>query len=125
MINNIKVYCLLLRLINLKEIAISSIQRGEMRLDVMLIQKDLSLTELIKRGIFIIEPVRLSIKWDEEFLIYQTLGISLVNKSKQQSETDRTYIQKYLDENPFEKSISRHSTMLVSEDKNYYDIFRN
>ncbi len=36
--NNIKVYCLLLRLINLKEIAISSIQRGEMSLDVMLIQ---------------------------------------------------------------------------------------
>lgn len=123
MINNIKVYCLLLRLINLKEIAISSIQRGEMRLDVMLIQKDLSLTELIKRGIFIIEPVRLSIKWDEEFLIYQTIGISLVNKSKQQSETDRRYIQKYLDENPFEKSMSRHSTMLVSEDKNYYDLF--
>lgn len=123
MINNIKVYCLLLRLINLKEIAISSIQRGEMRLDVMLIQKDLSLTELIKRGIFIIEPVRLSIKWDEEFFIYQTLGISLVNKSKQQSETDRRYIQKYLDENPFDKSISRHSTMLVSEDKNYYDLF--
>nr|YP_010730590.1 Ycf1 protein [Wolffia arrhiza]YP_010730603.1 Ycf1 protein [Wolffia arrhiza]WEG23879.1 Ycf1 protein [Wolffia arrhiza]WEG23892.1 Ycf1 protein [Wolffia arrhiza] len=123
MINNIKVYCLLLRLINLKEIAISSIQRGEMRLDVMLIQKDLSLTELIKRGIFIIEPVRLSIKWDEEFLIYQTIGISLVNKSKQQSETDRRYIKNYLDENPFEKSISRHSTMLVSEDKNYYDLF--
>lgn len=123
MINNIKVYCLLLRLINLKEIAISSIQRGEMRLDVMLIQKDLSLTELIKRGIFIIEPVRLSIKWDEEFLIYQTIGISLVNKSKQQSETDRRYIQKYLDENPFDKSISRHSTMLVSEDQNYYDLF--
>ncbi|YP_004769992.1 hypothetical chloroplast RF19 (chloroplast) [Wolffia australiana] len=124
MINNIKVYCLLLRLINLKEIAISSIQRGEMRLDVMLIQKDLSLTELIKRGIFIIEPVRLSIKWDEEFLIYQTIGISLVNKSKQQSETDRRYIKKYLDENPFEKSISRHSTMLVSEDKkNSYDLF--
>lgn len=123
MINNIKVYCLLLRLINLKEIAISSIQRGEMRLDVMLIQKDLSLTELIKRGIFIIEPVRLSIKWDEEFFIYQTIGISLVNKSKQQSETDRRYIQKYLDENPFDKSISRHSTMLVSEDKNYYDLF--
>nr|CAI2546920.1 Ycf1 protein [Spirodela intermedia] len=122
MINNIKVYCLLLRLINLKEIAISSIQRGEMRLDVMLIQKDLSLTELIKRGIFIIEPVRLSIKWDEEFLIYQTIGISLVNKSKQQSETDRRYIKKYLDENPFDKSISRHSTMLVSEDKNYYDL---
>nr|QHN54667.1 Ycf1 [Schismatoglottis calyptrata] len=124
MINNIKVYCLLLRLINLKEIAISSIQRGEMRLDVMLIQKDLSLTELIKRGIFLIEPVRLSKKWDEEFIIYQTIGISLVNKSKQQTETDKRYIkEKYLDESPFENSISQHSTILVSEDKNNYDLF--
>nr|QHE64153.1 Ycf1 [Spathiphyllum kochii]QHE64165.1 Ycf1 [Spathiphyllum kochii] len=122
MINNIKVYCLLLRLINLKEIAIYSIQRGEMRLDVMLIQRDSSLTELIKKGIFFIEPVRLSKKWNEEFIIYQTLGISLVNKSKQQ--TDRRYIkEKYLDENPFEKSISRHSTMFVSKDKNNYDLF--
>nr|YP_010574170.1 Ycf1 protein [Caladium lindenii]UZH94015.1 Ycf1 protein [Caladium lindenii] len=123
MINNIKVYCLLLRLINIREIAISSIQRGEMRLDVMLIQKDLSLTELIKKGIFIIEPVRLSKKWDEEFIIYQTIGISLINKSKQQAETDKRYIkEKYLDESPFEKSISQHSTMFVSEDKNNYDL---
>nr|QHN54835.1 Ycf1 [Taccarum caudatum] len=124
MINNIKVYCLLLRLINLKEIAISSIQRGEMRLDVMLIQKNLSLTELIKRGMFIIEPVRLSKKWDEEFIIYQTIGISLINKSKQQTETDIRYIkEKDLDESPFEKSISQHSTMLVGEDKKNYDLF--
>nr|UWT52121.1 Ycf1 protein [Cryptocoryne longicauda] len=123
-INNIKVYCLLLRLKNLKEIAISSIQRREMRLDVMLIQNDLSLTELIKRGIFLIEPVRLSKKWDEEFIIYQTIGISLVNKSKQQTETDKRYIkEKYLDESPFENSISQHSTILVSEDKKNYDLF--
>nr|QHN54919.1 Ycf1 [Philodendron lanceolatum] len=121
MINNIKVYCLLLRLINLKEIAVSSIRRREMRLDVMLIQKDLSLTELIKRGMFFIEPVRLSKKWDEEFIIYQTIGISLINKSKQQTETDRK--EKHLDESPFEKSISQHSTMLVGEDKNNYDLF--
>nr|AXR87702.1 hypothetical protein RF1 [Paederia scandens]AXR87785.1 hypothetical protein RF1 [Paederia scandens]AXR87869.1 hypothetical protein RF1 [Paederia scandens]AXR87953.1 hypothetical protein RF1 [Paederia scandens] len=122
MINNVKVYCLLLRLTNLEEIAISSIQRGEMRLDVMLIQRDLSLTELIERGIFIIEPVRLSKKRNEEFIIYQTLGISLVNKSKQ--EADGGYIkEKYLDENPVEKSISQHSTMFVGEDKKNYDLF--
>ncbi|CAN6453921.1 unnamed protein product [Victoria cruziana] len=54
---NIKVYCLLLRLMNPNEIAISSIQRGEMGLDVMLINKDLFIPELIKRGIFLIEPV--------------------------------------------------------------------
>ncbi|CAL9765429.1 unnamed protein product, partial [Musa acuminata subsp. burmannicoides] len=39
MINNVMIYCLLLRLINPKEIVISSIQRGEIHLDVMLIQK--------------------------------------------------------------------------------------
>nr|WRO37308.1 Ycf1 protein [Amorphophallus kachinensis]WRO37320.1 Ycf1 protein [Amorphophallus kachinensis] len=124
-INNIKIYCLLLRLINIRKMAISSIRRKEMRLDVMLIQEDPSITEWIKRGIFIIEPVRLSKKWDEEFIIYQTIGISLINKSKQQTETDKKrYIkEKYLDESPFEKSISQHSTMLVSEDKNNYDLF--
>ncbi|CAL9097628.1 unnamed protein product [Musa acuminata var. zebrina] len=39
MINNVMIYCLLLRLINPKEIIISSIQRGEIHPDVMLIQK--------------------------------------------------------------------------------------
>ncbi|RZC92523.1 hypothetical protein C5167_041866 [Papaver somniferum] len=37
-INSIQIYCLLLRLNNPKQIAISSIQRGEMRLDILLIQ---------------------------------------------------------------------------------------
>nr|AEX94039.1 hypothetical chloroplast RF19 [Triteleia hyacinthina] len=91
-INNIKVYCLLLRLIDPREIAISSIQRGEIRLDAMLIQKDLPLTELIKRGIFIIEPIRLSIKRDGKYIIYQTISISLVDKNKHQ--TNGKYIIK-------------------------------
>nr|YP_006665838.1 hypothetical chloroplast RF19 [Elodea canadensis]AEY84711.1 hypothetical chloroplast RF19 [Elodea canadensis] len=84
MINNIKVYCLLLRLVNPKEITISSIERGEMSLDIMVIQKDLALTELIKNGILIIEPLRPSIKWDAKFIMYQIIGISLVNKNKYQ-----------------------------------------
>nr|YP_008999908.1 hypothetical chloroplast RF19 [Petrosavia stellaris]AGY95360.1 hypothetical chloroplast RF19 [Petrosavia stellaris] len=120
-INNIKVYCLLLRLINPREIAISSIQRGEMRLDVMLIHKDMALTELIKKGIFIIDPVRLSIKRDGQFLIYQTISISLVDKSKHQ--TSRKYRKKrYVDENNLDRSIARHSSMLVNGDKNHYDL---
>nr|AEX94037.1 hypothetical chloroplast RF19 [Dichelostemma congestum] len=102
MINNIKVYCLLLRLIDPREIAISSIQRGEMRLDAMLIQKDLPLTELIKRGIFIIEPIRLSIKRDGKYILYQTIGISLVNKNKHQ--TNGKYIIKngYVDKKNYD-----------------------
>jgi hypothetical protein len=81
-INNIKVYCLLLRLINPKEIVISAIQRKEMNLDILTVHMDLTLTELMKRKIFIIEPVRLSLKMDGQFLIYQIIGISLVPKRK-------------------------------------------
>nr|WGM73426.1 hypothetical protein RF1 [Calamus jenkinsianus] len=120
MINNIKVYCLLLRLINPRKIAISSIQRGEMHLDVMLIQKDLALTELIKRGILIIEPIRLSIKRDGKYIIYQTLGISLIDKIKHQ--TKRKCIKKgYVDKKNFYKPIARHGNMLVDGDKSHYD----
>nr|QXY00148.1 Ycf1 protein [Allium zebdanense] len=119
MINNIKVYCLLLRLIDPKEIAISSIQRGEMHLDVMLIQKDLTLTELVKRGIFIIEPIRLSMKKDGKYIIYQTIGISLVDKNKRR--TDGKYIIKYVDKKNFHESVAQHSKTLVTKKRNYYD----
>nr|YP_009662242.1 hypothetical chloroplast RF19 [Asimitellaria formosana]QCU47354.1 hypothetical chloroplast RF19 [Asimitellaria formosana] len=119
MINNIKVYCLLLRLINPREIAISSIERGEMSLDIMLIQKDLTLTELMKKGIFIIEPVRLSVKNDGQFIMYQTISISLVHKSKDQ--TNQRYQEKeYVDQNNFDKSIARHQKRTENRDKNHY-----
>nr|WBU14610.1 Ycf1 protein [Floscopa scandens] len=117
--NNIKIYCLLLRLTNLKEIAISSIQRGEMSLDIMMIQKDLGLIELLKRGIFIIEPIRLSIRKDGKYIIYQTitLGISLVGKRKHGK-----YI-KYVDKQNFDKSIGRHQNMLMSRYQDHYNFF--
>nr|QKV45854.1 hypothetical chloroplast RF1 [Saniculiphyllum guangxiense] len=119
MINNIKVYCFLLRLINPREIAISSIQRGEMSLDIMLIQKDLTLIELMKKGIFIIEPVRLSVKNDGQFIMYQTISISLVHKSKDQ--TNQRYQEKrYVDKNHFDKSIARHQKITGNRNKNHY-----
>nr|YP_007475847.1 hypothetical chloroplast RF19 [Pseudophoenix vinifera]AGE92912.1 hypothetical chloroplast RF19 [Pseudophoenix vinifera] len=122
MIDNIKVYCLLLRLINPRKIAISSIQRGEIRLDKMLIQKSLAITELIKKGILIIEPIRLSIKRDGKFIIYQTLGISLIDKIKHQ--TNRKCIKKrYVDKKNFYKSVAIHGNMLVDGDKSNYDFF--
>nr|YP_009659976.1 Ycf1 [Lagerstroemia tomentosa]QCR99869.1 Ycf1 [Lagerstroemia tomentosa]QTV21573.1 hypothetical chloroplast RF19 [Lagerstroemia tomentosa] len=122
MINNIKVYCLLLRLINPKEIAISSIQRGEMSLDILMIQKDLTLTELMKKGILIIEPVRLSIKNDGQFIIYQTINISLVHKSK--PPINQRYREKsYIDKKNLDKSIARHQRMPENRDKNRSDLF--
>nr|YP_009536274.1 hypothetical chloroplast RF19 [Narcissus poeticus]AYM85157.1 hypothetical chloroplast RF19 [Narcissus poeticus] len=121
MFNNIKVYCLLLRLIDPKEIAISSIQRGEMNLDIMLIQKDLTLRELIKRGIFIIEPIRLSMKRDRKYIIYQTVGISLVDKNKHQTNEKCIKKNEYVDKKNFDGSVARHSNTLMNRNKNHYD----
>ncbi|OWK25830.1 hypothetical protein AJ87_00700 [Rhizobium yanglingense] len=104
MINNINVYCLLLRLINPREIAISSLQRGEIRLDILIIQTDLTLPKLIKKGIFTIEPVRLSVKNDGQFIMYQTIGLSLVHKNKLQRNQEKSY----RDKNSFDEPIAIH-----------------
>nr|YP_010512447.1 hypothetical protein Ycf1 [Holocalyx balansae]UXL83771.1 hypothetical protein Ycf1 [Holocalyx balansae] len=123
--NNIKVYCLLIRLINLKEIAIASIQRGELSLDIMMIQnqKDLTLTGLRKKGILIIEPVRLSRKNDEQFFMYQTIGLSLIHKSKHQ--INQRYPEKsHVDKKNCDKSITRTRDQKIREnkEKNHYDL---
>nr|YP_009770142.1 Ycf1 [Cassia brewsteri]QIT00844.1 Ycf1 [Cassia brewsteri] len=129
--NNIKVYCLLLRLINLKEIAIASIQRGELSLDIMKIQnqKDFTLTELnkntelMKKGILSIEPIRLSRKNHEQFLMYQTMGLSLIHKRKHP--INQRYREKsYVDKKNFDKSITRTRDQKLTEnkEKNHYDL---
>nr|QGW36586.1 hypothetical chloroplast RF1 [Thrixspermum tsii] len=117
---NIRVYCLLLRLINPKEIAISSIQRGEINLDQMLIQRDLVLAELIRKGIFIIEPICLSIRKDGKSIIYQTMDISSVDNKKYQ--TNKKYTKEIIEKGSFEKTIARHSNIFLSGDKNHYDL---
>nr|YP_009731455.1 hypothetical chloroplast RF19 [Corybas taliensis]QHN69971.1 hypothetical chloroplast RF19 [Corybas taliensis] len=117
---NLRIYCLLLRLRNLKEIAISSIRRGQINLDEMLIQKDLVLSELIRRGILILEPICLSIRRDGRSIIYQTIDIFLVNKKK--CKTNKKYKKKeYIGKGGFEKSITRHKNIFLSGDNtNYY-----
>ncbi|YP_002720170.1 ycf1 (chloroplast) [Jatropha curcas] len=120
-INNIKVYCLLLRLTNPREILISSIQRQEISLNILMVQKDLTLTELMKKGIFIIEPVRLSVKNNGQFLLYQTVGILLVHKNKQQ--INQKYREKiYIDKKNFTEPIERHQSLIGNRDKNDYDL---
>nr|YP_009559253.1 hypothetical protein RF1 [Barbeya oleoides]QBA96053.1 hypothetical protein RF1 [Barbeya oleoides] len=124
MINNIKVYCLLLRLINPREITISSIQRGEISLDILMIQKDLTLTdtELLKKGILIIEPTRLSIKNEGQFLMYQTIGISLVHKSK--LKINQRYREKgHVDKKNSDEFIGKHQKLTGNKDKTHYDLF--
>ncbi|KAL7168618.1 hypothetical protein ACSBR2_038954 [Camellia fascicularis] len=124
MINNIKVYCLLLRPRNPRKITISSIQRREINLDIMLIQKNLTLTELMKMWILIIEPLRLSVKNDGQFIMYQTIGISLVHTSRHQT-NQRYREQRYVDKKnkDFDESISRHHQRIIgNRKKNLYDL---
>nr|YP_009579648.1 hypothetical chloroplast RF1 [Pendulorchis himalaica]QBK40198.1 hypothetical chloroplast RF1 [Pendulorchis himalaica] len=117
---NIRIYCLLLRLINQNEIVISLIKRGEINLDEMLIQRDLVLAELIRKGIFIIEPICLSIRRDGKSIIYQTMDILSVDNNKYQ--TNKKYTKKRIEKGGFEKSIARHSNIFLSGDKNHYDL---
>nr|YP_010040983.1 hypothetical protein RF1 [Craniotome furcata]QOZ41917.1 hypothetical protein RF1 [Craniotome furcata] len=118
MINNIKVYCLLLRLIDPRKITISSIQKREVSLDIMLIQKNLTLSELMKKGILILEPIRLSEKKDGQFIMYQTIGISLVHKNKHQKYQE----QRYVSNNNLDETISPHQRITGNRDKNHFDL---
>nr|YP_009318044.1 hypothetical chloroplast RF19 [Galinsoga quadriradiata]AOY41619.1 hypothetical chloroplast RF19 [Galinsoga quadriradiata] len=108
MLNNIQIYGLLLSLINVRKITISYIQRKEMNLDIM--RRRLNLTQLTKKGILIMEPARLSVKNDGQFFMYQIIGISLVHKSKHQS-NQRYRNPKNVAKNNFDESIPRHKTL--------------
>nr|QVX30630.1 hypothetical chloroplast RF1 [Camoensia scandens] len=82
--DNINIYCLLLKLRDIKDVGIAFIQRGELDLGIMMIPNDKDLTLSLTKELLIIEPVRLSRKNDEQFFMYQTIGPSLIHKSKRQ-----------------------------------------
>lgn len=92
-----------------------------MSLDIMLIQKNLTLRELMKRRILIIEPLRLSVKTDGQFIMYQTIGLSLIHKSKQKM-NQRYREKRYLDKKNFDESIQKHQKITGNRDKNHYDL---
>nr|YP_010318274.1 hypothetical protein RF1 [Elephantopus scaber]YP_011036004.1 hypothetical chloroplast RF1 [Elephantopus mollis]ULC80432.1 hypothetical protein RF1 [Elephantopus scaber]WRI64365.1 hypothetical chloroplast RF1 [Elephantopus mollis]WRI64452.1 hypothetical chloroplast RF1 [Elephantopus mollis] len=119
MMNNIQIYGLLVSLINVRKITISYIQRKEMNLDIM--RKRLNLTQLAKKGILIMEPARLSVKNDGQFFMYQIIGISLVHKSKHQS-NQRYRKPKNVAKKNFDESIPRHKRKTINRDKNNYDL---
>nr|YP_010036605.1 Ycf1 protein [Kalanchoe fedtschenkoi]QQW47147.1 Ycf1 protein [Kalanchoe fedtschenkoi]QXI88515.1 hypothetical protein RF1 [Kalanchoe fedtschenkoi] len=101
---NIKVYCLLLSLRNPRESALSAIQRGAINLDIMPSQK--YITEWLQKGVFFIEPVRLSVNNPGQFLIYQTIRISLVQKNNYQTNP------RYREKIDFEKSIAKEQKII-------------
>nr|QOI01728.1 hypothetical protein RF1 [Salvia rosmarinus] len=119
MINNIKIYCLLLRLIDPRKITISSIQKREMSLDIMLIQKNLTLSELMKKGVLIVEPLRLSGKKDGQFIMYQTIGISLLHKSKHQI-NQKYQEQRYVSKKNLDETILPHQRITKNRDKKHF-----
>lgn len=90
-----------------------------MNLDIM--RRRLNLTQLTKKGILIMEPARLSVKNDGQFFMYQIIGISLVHKSKHQS-NQRYRNPQNVAKNNFDESISRHKRKTLNRNKNNYDL---
>nr|QWQ52326.1 hypothetical protein RF1 [Oenanthe linearis] len=120
MINNIKIYCYLLGLRNPRDTIISAIQRKEINLDIMVIRKKLTPIELNKKGVFFIDPIRLSVKNDRYFIMYQTIGISLVHKSMYQI-PQRYGKQRNMNKNKLDESIPRYQKIIRNRDKKLYD----
>nr|YP_009995713.1 hypothetical protein RF1 [Haymondia wallichii]QNQ64576.1 hypothetical protein RF1 [Haymondia wallichii]UZA65237.1 hypothetical protein RF1 [Haymondia wallichii]UZA65404.1 hypothetical protein RF1 [Haymondia wallichii]UZA65488.1 hypothetical protein RF1 [Haymondia wallichii] len=131
--NNVKVYCLLIRLKNLREITIASIQRGELGLDIMMIQNQKNLTlpslrkkknnKFTKKEIFVIEPIRLSRKNNKQFFMYQTMGLSLIHKNKRK--IYHKYPEKFhVNKKNFDKYITRTRDQKITEkkEKDNYDL---
>nr|YP_010991643.1 Ycf1 protein [Strobilanthes dalzielii]WOX62036.1 Ycf1 protein [Strobilanthes dalzielii] len=120
-INNIKISCLLLRLRDPRPITKFAAETGELSFDIMLTQKNLTLPELMKKGVLIIEPIRLSGKKDGQLIMYQTLGISLVHKSKHQR--NQKYQEKgYVSKKNMDEAISSYQRITGKRDKNHFDL---
>nr|QWC55576.1 hypothetical chloroplast RF19 [Dahlia pinnata]QWS06200.1 hypothetical chloroplast RF1 [Dahlia pinnata] len=119
MMNNIQIYGLLVSLINVRNITLSYIQSKEMNLDIM--RRRLNLTQLTKKGILILEPARLSVKNDGQFFMYQIIGISLVHKSKHQS-NQRYRNPQNVAKNHFDESIPRYKRKTLNRDKKNSDL---
>uniref|UniRef100_UPI0031F38007 hypothetical protein RF1 n=1 Tax=Taxillus sericus TaxID=3134733 RepID=UPI0031F38007 len=118
-INNIKVYCFLLRLRNPKEMALSSIRREEMNLNIMLIQNKLC-TKSMKGGILILEPIRLSIKKNKKKIIYKIVRSSCFYNNKHQTnqrKKKRLYIMNT------NKSTTQHQNMSAHKNDNFDNLF--
>nr|UZA66696.1 hypothetical chloroplast RF19 [Decalobanthus boisianus] len=76
--------------INLETMTISCIERRKLKLNVMWKSKgNLSILKLFKNMRVVMDRLGLSVKNNGQFLMYQTIGISLVHKSK--NKTNQQY----------------------------------
>nr|ADD30917.1 putative RF1 protein [Gunnera manicata] len=118
--NNVKAYYILFRAIEAREISIAYIKNGQVSLDLMRIHDHLTLNELVKKRLLLIDPIRLSINNDRQIIMYQTIGIALVHKNKHQ--TNQRYRKKgYLDNQNIDEYIASHQRMAGNINKNNYD----
>lgn len=118
MLSNIKVYCLLLKLMDPKRITLSSIQKKELNLNIMLIDPNLTLKELLNKKALIIEPIRLSGKKDGQFIMYQIINICLIHKSKHQT-NQKDQEQKYVSKSHLAEIILPHQRITANINKNF------
>ncbi|XP_058751109.1 protein TIC 214-like [Vicia villosa] len=97
--DNLNVYCLLMRLKTVKKFVIMSIKKGDLDFEnlVRLTIKDTCYTEcrdtdeLRDQLMFFIEPTRISRKNYEQLFIYQTISISLRHKKRTETKHKNNY----------------------------------
>nr|QHN53415.1 hypothetical protein RF1 [Hesperocnide tenella] len=120
-IKNINLYCLLLRLLNPREIAIASIQKREISLDILKIHKNLILSKLLKKRILLIEPLRLCLKRAGHFIMQQTIGISVVYNSNH-SFNQRCRKKVHVDIKNYDDLIRKPQKMIEKRDNTYFEL---
>uniref|UniRef100_A0AAT9ZTS4 Protein TIC 214 n=1 Tax=Phanera cardinalis TaxID=3078825 RepID=A0AAT9ZTS4_9FABA len=125
--SNIKLSGLMLKAErNLREIVLGYLQRRDLNLDILAaVKQDESVLE---NGLLVIEPIRLFRKNDGKFIMYQTIGPSLIHKSKHQFnqnhqiEREKSY-SFYSHINNFEEEVMiRHHKMTENKQQKYYDL---
>nr|USG96500.1 Ycf1 protein [Girardinia diversifolia] len=122
LMKNIIVYCLLLRLLNPREITIGSIQRGEMGVGILKIPQIFNLPELLQNGIFFIEPLRLSLKRAAPFIMHHTMDISIFHNSNH-TINQRSREKSLVDKKNSDELIPKPQKMTENVDKTYYNLF--
>lgn len=124
--DNINLFCLLIRMKKLKKFVIMSIKKLELDIEMVVdsITKDFCYTEcrdtedLKERLIFFIEPIRLPTKKHEQSLLYQTIRLPLIHKSKTLKSWSWGWSWSW------KKKKSRVDQKITeNKDKNLYDLF--
>nr|YP_010516325.1 hypothetical protein Ycf1 [Striga asiatica]YP_010516343.1 hypothetical protein Ycf1 [Striga asiatica]UXL88485.1 hypothetical protein Ycf1 [Striga asiatica]UXL88503.1 hypothetical protein Ycf1 [Striga asiatica] len=90
------------------------------RIRLMFSDSFITLPSLLTEGIIYIEHRSLPEKQDGQFIMYQTIGISSIPKS--QDQTNQNYQEQgYLSKNHFDEAISTHQRIIENRDKSRFD----